>query len=484
MREHSYLRETKEESSCNGEIKCQCAKTVWRTILIVSVLTLFALLPSFAYASTAKVVVSVYMDYGGDGLVAIDDGASGYRVSGEYEVGSTVEIVAIPADGYTFDRFGRDELTTVSEDAHYTLTVKDGTNSLLAFFSKIPDAYDVVYSAGGGFGFMAPETVKAGGKLTLPKCGFLAPLGMEFDYWSVGGTAMEEGDSFTPGDDTTIVANWKPVSSGDWVTISFDSAGGQGTMDALIVLRGSDVILPECGFSHEGLSFAGWSAGLPGETVKAEQDTVIAAMWSEHELTVSEYTLTITLEGSGLGVGRWVEVTRDGKKMTGEPYTFRQGEEVTIRILSPSEEELADIDADGISFSPVLKSGDYFASFFMPDRDVNLVLSVQPKRCWILFNGGQALGHLDPVVATVGDKMTLPERFASTPGKRALSGWREVNGTYRGQPGDSYSVQGNVTLQAVWTVEDAHEHSLVKVDTVPATCETAGTETYWKCSGC
>ena len=462
----------------------QGVKTACLVMLILSVLMLLTLSPSLAYASTAKVIVSVYMDFGGDGLVAIGNGTPDYQVSGEYEVGSTVEIVAIPADGYTFDRFGRDELTTVSEDAHYTLTVKDGTNNLLAFFEKIPDAFDVVYSGGGGFGFMAPETVKAGGKLILPKCGFIAPLGMEFDYWSVSGTAMKVGDSFTPGDGTTIVANWKPVSSEDWVTISFDSAGGQGTMDSLIVPRGADVFLPECGFSYEGLSFAGWSAGLPGEVIEADQDTVITAIWAEQGLTVSEYTLTITLEGSGLGVGRWVEVTRDGKKMTGEPYTFRQGEEVTIRILSPSEEELAAIDADGISFSPVLKSGDYCASFFMPDRDVDLVLSAQPKRCWILFNGGQALGHLDPVVATVGDKMTLPESFASTPGKRVLSGWREVNGTFRGQPGDSYTVQGNVTLQAVWTVEDAHEHSLVKVDAVPATCETAGQEAYWQCSGC
>jgi hypothetical protein len=67
----------------------------------------------------------------------------------------------------------------------------------------------VTFDANGGSGEMKPETVYLGKLYILPKCGFTAPAGMEFDGWDIG----KPGDYITLGEDIKLTAQWKlPVA--------------------------------------------------------------------------------------------------------------------------------------------------------------------------------------------------------------------------------------------------------------------------------
>ena len=75
------------------------------------------------------------------------------------------------------------------------------------------------------------------------------------------------------------------------VNVTFEANGGSGEMSAVQVEQGSDYVLPACGFTApDGKEFEKWSviAGgaapvnkLPGETVVANTDIMIKAIWKD-----------------------------------------------------------------------------------------------------------------------------------------------------------------------------------------------------------
>lgn len=74
-----------------------------------------------------------------------------------------------------------------------------------------PTTYTVSFDANGGTGTMADVTVTS--PYTLPNCGFTAPEGQEFDYWTVDGDEgmYDPGDEYELTGDTTFVAQWKDL---------------------------------------------------------------------------------------------------------------------------------------------------------------------------------------------------------------------------------------------------------------------------------
>lgn len=80
-----------------------------------------------------------------------------------------------------------------------------------------------------------------------------------------------------------------------WICeVSFDSNGGEGSMESQMVDEGGSASLPENAFSKTGYTFAGWNteangSGVsfaPGATIDPEGSTVLYAQWSANGYTV------------------------------------------------------------------------------------------------------------------------------------------------------------------------------------------------------
>ena len=72
----------------------------------------------------------------------------------------------------------------------------------------VEESYVVSFNANGGSGTMNDVTdVK--GDYTLPDCGFIAPEGLEFDYWLIADEKYQPGDVINVNSDIEIIACWK-----------------------------------------------------------------------------------------------------------------------------------------------------------------------------------------------------------------------------------------------------------------------------------
>ncbi len=64
------------------------------------------------------------------------------------------------------------------------------------------------FSAGKGSGSMDSIEVRTGVDFQMPKCGFTAPEGMDFDTWKVGSSTYKEGQTISLSADATATAQW------------------------------------------------------------------------------------------------------------------------------------------------------------------------------------------------------------------------------------------------------------------------------------
>lgn len=79
----------------------------------------------------------------------------------------------------------------------------DGKKTVTAVWEALPV---VTFDNGGGTGTMDP--VWAEGEYTLPKCGFTAPAGKQFQCWLVADQQKQPGERITVSADVTVSASW------------------------------------------------------------------------------------------------------------------------------------------------------------------------------------------------------------------------------------------------------------------------------------
>ena len=95
--------------------------------------------------------------------------------------------------------------------------------------------------------------------------------------------------------DTYVYANGKWALKGNEITITFDPNGGTGSMDAMSVNPGVNIMLTANTFTREGYSFTGWNTKTDGSgthyadkaTVNLTEDTTLYAQWERQKFTVT-----------------------------------------------------------------------------------------------------------------------------------------------------------------------------------------------------
>ena len=143
-----------------------------------------------------------------------------------------------------------------------------------------PKSFTVSFDAGEGSGSMENIVVDAGDKLSLPKNGFKAPTGKEFDKWDLG----KPGDKVDISADTTVKAVWKWLS----YTVTFDSDGGSAVAPQTVTIGGK--AQKPADPTKKGFTFDSWQTpqgaafdfGSP-----VEADITLKAKWTETTFTVS-----------------------------------------------------------------------------------------------------------------------------------------------------------------------------------------------------
>ncbi|WP_297289345.1 S-layer homology domain-containing protein [uncultured Flavonifractor sp.] len=152
-------------------------------------------------------------------------------------------------------------------------------NGQTLYGKRIANQYTIYFSANDGRGHTAPVQAVYDQETTLTPNGFTR-YGYTFQGWNTlswgAGDSYTDGQSVTnlsgihQGDRITLYAQWKPVN----YTISFDANGGQGNMESADAVYDQAATLPDCGFTNDGMEFAGWATEAGGPVRYLPQDSV------------------------------------------------------------------------------------------------------------------------------------------------------------------------------------------------------------------
>ncbi|MCR5696185.1 MAG: BspA family leucine-rich repeat surface protein [Marinilabiliaceae bacterium] len=285
------------------------------------------------YANFEILTYDLKLTAGANGTVtnvtAGEDIAANTNNTYTYDCGTTVNIKATPASGYSFVKWSDDvtEATrTVTMDAAKDLTATfsaqtyivtlDGDGATTAGTASV----EVTYAAA----LPAIETLPE--KTGYTFAGFYTNQnGAGVQYYNATGTGLKNWDIAA---NTTLYAKWDV----NQYTITFNTDGGT-TIAPITQDYGTAVTAP-ANPTKTGYTFSGWDKTIPG-TMPAENVT-ITAQW-----TINQYTITFNTDGGTTidpitaDYGAAVTAPADPEK-TG--YTFN-GWDKTIPTTMPAENQ-------------------------------------------------------------------------------------------------------------------------------------------------
>ena len=163
-----------------------------------------------------------------------------------------------------------------------------------------PITHTLAYDANGGTGSQTdPSSPYAdGATVTVLDAGTMANTGFTFAGWNTlangSGTAYVADDTFTISADTTLYAQWTPITH----TVTYDANGGTGsqTDPSSPYADGATVTVLDAGtMANTGFTFAGWNtlangsgtAYVADDTFTISADTTLYAQWTPATHTVS-----------------------------------------------------------------------------------------------------------------------------------------------------------------------------------------------------
>ena len=199
----------------------------------------------------------------------------------------SIEQVGFTREGYSFVGWSYDSDGEVLKEAP---VIQSGTTTTFyAIWELVGPRYQytVTFDGNGATSGSTDSVILSGDDysqtIIFPVCGYERE-GYIFAGW--GFTPEATIMIFQPGQerditsDTTVYAIWTEV-----FTISFDANGGEGIMENVTVPKGNASV-PECRFTKEGSTFAGWAVGSPdgdvyqvGDSVYVSANYVLYATW-------------------------------------------------------------------------------------------------------------------------------------------------------------------------------------------------------------
>ena len=221
--------------------------------------------------------------------LTISAGANGSvndAVNGNYDDGSSVNIIATPAEGYEFDKW-----SDGNAEANRTIVITSDTTLEASFKEKAPAThYTLTISAGehGSVNEAVNGKYDAGSSVNIIAT---ADEGYVFDKWSDGNT--EANRTIVISSDTTLAASFKEKAVGVQYTLTI-SAGEHGSVNEAVNGKydeGTNVTI--IATADAGYHFDKWSDGNTNATriVTMNADITLKAEF----LSDTKYTVKFTV---------------------------------------------------------------------------------------------------------------------------------------------------------------------------------------------
>lgn len=264
-----------------------------------------------------------------------------------------------------------------------------------------------------------------GSTYTLPTCSWQNP-GYDFAGWYYEGDILVPGSAVIVTSDITIYALWteqeEPVPPVEYVsiTVSGGDAGGQYIAQ---VEKGTEYTLPSNTFTYTGYVFVNWeidgTSYEPGDTVTAEDDLTVTAVWRALE----QYTVIYDWGYEG------------GANMS---VTATEG--VSFTLLSAPVRP-------GYAFAGWEYGGDIYeaGAAFTASESVTFTAqwTATTKYTVTFVSDGETF---ETIEQTLDGFTSAPE--APVKEGYAFTGW--TSGDVTLQAGQNYQVSGDMTFTAVW----------------------------------
>ena len=213
----------------------------------------------------------------------------------------------------------------------YNLTLEN--NKTVTLYAKwIPNNYTIKYNANGGTGTMSDSSLPSNGAGKLAKCTFTRE-GYKFVGWSTeaDGNVIYTDEDLVNGNNSsdvvTLYAIWLEDSlSTETYTIKFDSNGGTGGMQDMVVYQHASVVLRENAFTRSGYTFVGWALEPEGTVIYTDGQAV-------NSITTES---SITLYAIWTNSTKLLHITYDSNGGTGEmeDTNVYEGTDVQLRTNS------------------------------------------------------------------------------------------------------------------------------------------------------
>ncbi|MBQ4392218.1 MAG: InlB B-repeat-containing protein [Prevotella sp.] len=234
---------------------------------------------------------------------------------------STGNAVALDGDYFTMPA----EAVTVSAEFKYQLYYRNEWH-----FPLTAKAGNVDIAVGGGEeSYVAPGTVvtlTAKSAYDYRILSYLQVSGDTGGQIPITDIVETSEDGFPHVYTTTFVMPYGSVtvfgSFGNPITVTFDANGGEGTMEAITIGAGGIIFLPECTFTREGYTFAGWKLPMYEEIQPAgrevglsDENVTCIAQWTKNELTLADASDNNAAIGAAADDGKQYAVTLSGRTL-------------------------------------------------------------------------------------------------------------------------------------------------------------------------
>jgi uncharacterized protein (TIGR02145 family)/uncharacterized repeat protein (TIGR02543 family) len=327
--------------------------------------------------------------------------------------------------------------------------------------NNLPE-YEVVYDGNENtYGSTAnlAMTYKQGSVINLRGKGDLAKDGYSFDGWSINpsgtGTVYPAGSPYSVMRDITFYAKWTPVTT---FTVTFDGNNADGTAPSPISQDSAKTItLPgQESMEKSGYIFGGWNtnAGGTGTSYTAgslyavTRNITLYAKWT----TIATYTVKFSANNATSGT----------PPMDEKAYS---GSDITL----PDQ---GNLERNGYNFGGWCMNSSGTGTVYPAYSNYTVTSNVTFYAKWttityytVKFSGNNNTnGTAPPIVANQehGTTITLPDQGNLERNGYNFDGWSMISsGTGTVYPAYSnYTVTGNVTFYAKWTVIPVNTYTL------------------------
>ena len=239
---------------------------------------------SLELPTTAEGNVTVYVDGEYYGVEEVDWGDAFIEIeTANMALGKHDVVFAYSGDDYfnpatAYDSFN---VTYVKYEVPYVL--RPGSMGVSAYTALTVLAYD----AAGEVKLIVDDVEKAAEAVDEGSVMYFLP-----DYLTYGNhtVALVYQNGNYPS--ATKIFDVENLIEND-AAVSFNATGGDGAMADIIVVKNTNVTLPECGFTKENRVFYGWNVGgalkHPGDSITVTGDTALRTVW-RYDLEINSTT--------------------------------------------------------------------------------------------------------------------------------------------------------------------------------------------------